>query len=174
MDLDTIIEEFRVCNYKNFDYFYNETKKTVFFAIASIVKDNSIIDDLMQDTYIRFLENIDKYKSKTNIKAYLSTMAHNISINYYNKEKKLIHDERVFDYIPSASSSNDYGEIEAMDMLKDLDDISKEIVVLHVLNDLKFKEIAEIVCKPLGTVLWIYNKAIKELKRKAGGNNEWY
>ena len=172
MDLDTIIEEFRVCNYKNFDYFYNETKKTVFFAIASIVKDNSIIDDLMQDTYIRFLENIDKYKSKTNIKAYLSTMAHNISINYYNKEKKLIHDERVFDYIPSASSSNDYGEIEAMDMLKDLDDISKEIVVLHVLNDLKFKEIAEIVCKPLGTVLWIYNKAIKELKRKAGGNNE--
>lgn len=172
MDLDEIIEEFRVCNYKNFDYFYNETKKTVFFAIASIVKDNSIIDDLMQDTYIRFLENIDKYKSKTNLRAYLSTMAHNITINYYNKEKKLVHDDRLFDYIPSKTSSVDYGEIEAMDMLKDLDDISREIIVLHVLNDLKFRDIADIIGKPLGTVLWIYNKAIKELKRKAGANNE--
>ena len=60
MSLDEIIEELRVCNYSHFDQFYNETKKTVFFSIASIVKDDSIIDDLMQDTYVKFLENISK------------------------------------------------------------------------------------------------------------------
>jgi len=32
---------------------------------------------------------------------------------------------------------------------------------------LKFREIVPIVDKPLGTVLWIYNKAIKKLKEKA-------
>lgn len=172
MSLDDIVEELRVCNYKNFDEFYNETKKTVFFAIASIVKDNSIIDDLMQDTYIKFLENIDKYKSKTSIKAYLSTMAHNITINHYNREKRLIHDDRVFDYIPSKQTDNVYEEIAVLEILKFLDETEREIVVLHVLNDLKFKEIAEIVNKPLGTVLWIYNKAMKELKRKVGAKNE--
>ena len=81
MSLDYIIEELRVCDYTNFDEFYNETKKTVFFSIVAIVKDDNIIDDLIQDTYIKFLENIDKYQSKTNIKAYLSTMAHNLAIN---------------------------------------------------------------------------------------------
>ena len=59
-----------------------------------------------------------------------------------------------------------------LELLKDLDDISREIVVLHTINDLKFKEIAKIVDKPIGTVLWIYNKAIKELQRKVGANNE--
>ncbi|HBY65483.1 MAG TPA: RNA polymerase subunit sigma-24, partial [Acholeplasmataceae bacterium] len=34
--------------------------------------------------------------------------------------------------------------------------------------DLKFKDIVPIVDKPLGTVLWIYNKAIKKLKEKVG------
>jgi len=173
MNLDKIIEEFRECNYDHFDEFYNETKKNVFFSIVAIVKDRDSIDDLMQDTYIKFLENISKYKSKTNINAYLSTVAHNIAINYYNREKRLIHDEAIIDYqVADNNKSNDYQEIEVLDMLKSLDDTSKEIVILHVINELKFKEIAKIVDKPLGTVLWIYNKAIKTLKGEL--KNEWY
>ena len=174
MNLDDIVEEFRDANYTHFDEFYNQTKKNVFFSIAAIVKDNSVIDDLMQDTYIKFLENISKYK-KTSINAYLSTMAHNIAINYYNKEKRIIHDDEIIDYQQDNSNDKNYEYIEALELLKDLDDISREIVVLHTINDLKFKEIAKIVDKPIGTVLWIYNKAIKELQRKVGDNNEkWY
>lgn len=171
MSLDEIIDELRVCNYDNFNEFYNNTKKTVFFSIAAIVSDKNIIDDLMQDTYVKFLENIDKYQTNTNITAYLSTMAHNIAINYFNREKRLVHDERIFDYIPS-NKNEVYDDIEVLDILKGLDDISKEIVILHVINDLKFKDIAGIVDKPLGTVLWIYNKAMKFLKRKVGAKNE--
>ena len=46
----------RVANYAHFDEFYNATKKNVFFSIAAVVKDRSTIDDLMQDTYIKFLD----------------------------------------------------------------------------------------------------------------------
>jgi RNA polymerase sigma-70 factor (ECF subfamily) len=173
MNIDDIINELRVANYAHFDEFYNSTKKNVFFSIAAIVKDNSTIDDLMQDTYIKFLENISKYQPKTSINAYLSTIAHNIAINYYNREKRLVHDEEVIDYISDdTKKKNNYEEIEALELLKSLDPVSKEIVVLHIINDLKFKEIANIVNKPLGTVLWIYNKALKELKKKAGALDE--
>ncbi len=165
MKLDEIIEEFRECNYTNFDYFYNETKKNVFFSIAAIIKDRSVIDDLMQDTYLKFLENIDKYKKNTNINAYLSTIAHNISINYYNKEKRVVRNDEVIDYIQD-KNNDPYDEIEVIELLKDLSDIEREIVVLHVINELKFKDIANIVNKPLGTVLWIYNKAIGFLRKK--------
>lgn len=172
MYIDEIVEELRVCNYAHFDEFYNQTKRNVFFTIASIISDDSAIDDLMQDTYIKFLENIDKYKPKTKINAYLSTMAHNIAINYYNKEKRLVHSDEIIDHIPSPSQNTAYDGIEALEMLEGLDSVSKEIVVLHVLNDLKFKDIAKIIDKPLGTVLWIYNKAIKELKRKVVEKHE--
>ncbi len=171
MSLDEYIDEFRTCNYAHFNEFYDATKKTVFFAVAAIIKDRSIIDDLMQDTYIKFLENIDKYKSKTNINAFLSTMAHNIAINYYNKEKRIVHDEVLMDFIPS-KNPDVLNQIEAIEMLKCLNDIEREIVVLHVINELKFKDIASIVDKPLGTVLWIYNKALKTLKKEVGGNDE--
>ena len=43
---------------------------------------------------------------------------------------------------------------------------------MHAINDLKFKEIASITKKPLGTVLWIYNKAIKKLKEKVGEQDD--
>ncbi|MDR4968237.1 MAG: hypothetical protein RG740_01325 [Acholeplasmataceae bacterium] len=42
------------------------------------------------------------------------------------------------------------------------------MVTLHIINDLKFREIADTIDKPLGTVLWIYNKAIKKLRAKVG------
>ena len=171
MNIDDIVEEFKKADYTHFDEFYNTTKKNVFFSIAAIVKDSSAIDDLMQDTYVKFLENINKYKA-SNINAYLSTVAHNIAINYYNREKRLVHDEEIIDYISDDEKKTNYQYIEAIEMLKGLDDLSKEIVVLHTINDLKFKEISKIVNKPLGTVLWIYNKAIKELQRKAGAINE--
>ena len=172
MTLDEIVDEFRECNYAHFDYFYNETKKGVFFSICAIINDNDVIDDLMQDTYVKFLENINKYQSKTNIKAFLSRISHNIAINYYNKEKKMVHDEEIFDYIPEETNKTPYSEIRVVEMLKCLDDISREIVIQHVINELKFKDIAKIVDKPLGTVLWLYNKAMKELKRKVGGEDE--
>jgi len=174
MNIEEFVNEFRNADYSHFDLFYNETKRTVFFSILSIVKDTSAVEDLMQDTYVKFLENINKY-TETNINAYLSTMAHNIAINYYNKEKRLVHDEEIIDYqqAPEVISKEDkYQYIEVMEMLKDLDDISREVVILHTINDLKFKEIAKIIDKPLGTVLWIYNKAIKDLKRKVGAKDE--
>lgn len=173
MKLDEIIEELRDANYAHFTEFYNETKKTVFFAIVSVIKDRDVVDDLMQDTYIKFLENISKFKSKTNINAFLSTMAHNIAINYYNKEKRVVKDEAVFDFIPDeGNKTKTYEEIKVVELLKELDDISKQVVILHVINELKFREIASIIDKPLGTVLWIYNKAINELKERMQEENE--
>ena len=171
MNIDEMIEEFRVLNYTHFDEFYNLTKKNVFFSIVSIVKDNYAIDDLMQDTYMKFLENINNYKSQS-INAYLSTIARNLAINYYNKEKRIIHNDEIIDYVQSEDKKTNYEYIEVLELLKTLDDTSREIVILHTINDLKFKEIAKILNKPLGTVLWIYNKAIKELKRKVGVTDE--
>lgn len=99
-------------------------------------------------------------------------MAHNIAINHYNKEKRLVHNDLVFDYIKDDTKEEFSTDIEVVEMLKDLDQLSKEIVILHVINELKFKEIANIVDKPLGTVLWIYNKTMKQLRRKVGDSCE--
>ena len=53
-----------------------------------------------------------------------------------------------------------------------LNEKEREIVILHMIDNLKFKEIAKMKDKPLGTILWLYNKAIKKLKRKVEEENE--
>ena len=70
-------------------------------------------------------------------------------------------------YSTQLSNLNFEEQEEIFKILDLLEPMERQIVTLHVINDLKFREIAEIVEKPLGTVLWIYNKAIKKLKEKA-------
>lgn len=163
-----IIEQLRKKDYSSFDTFYALTKKQVFFAIVSIVKDEDLTEDLMQDTYVKFLEKIDQYRSGENPYAYLSRIGRNLAINTYNKRKKEVVSEEIFETIPSEEVVQEEDEQDILKILDLLDQDEKEVVTLHVINDLKFREVAETMDKPLGTVLWIYNKAIKKLKQELG------
>ena len=164
--INLIIQELRTRNYQSFDTFYNLTKNQVFYAIISVVKDKDLAEDIMQDTYVKFLEKIDQYKDGANPYAYLSTIARNLAINLYNQRKREVYSEEIFETIASPEVKDD--EEDIFKILDLLEPDEKEVVTLHIVNDLKFREIAPIVDKPLGTVLWIYNKAIKKLKEKVG------
>ena len=161
-----MIEAFRQKDYASFDEFYGLTKKQVFFAIASIIKDQDLVEDLMQDTYIRFLEKIDQYQSNQNPYAYLSTIGRNLAINLYNKRKRTVYNDEIFEQIPSDDETSDEMDIHAMLSHLDLDE--RQVVTLHIVNNLKFREIAKIMDKPLGTVQWLYHKALRVLKEKYG------
>ena len=166
MDLNTYIKEFKINNYKHFNEFYKETSKQIYFTALGILNDDNDASDILQDTYISFLNNIDSFKIGTNIYAYLTTIARNKSINLYNKNKKIIHNEEILGYIPDGGSSNNYiSDRRAMEIINRLlNRDEREIVIYHVLLDYKFKDIASIMNMKLSTVIWHYNKAMKYLK----------
>lgn len=96
-----IIEQLREKDYKSFDTFYNLTKNQVFYAIINIVKDKDLVHDIMQDTYIKFLEKIDQYKTGSNPYAYISMIGRNLAINTYNKQKRIIRSDELLESIPA-------------------------------------------------------------------------
>ena len=49
------------------------------------IKNQMTIDDLMQDTYMKAIDNLKSYKIGTNFYAWISIIARNTAINYYNK-----------------------------------------------------------------------------------------
>lgn len=166
--IHAIIEQLRNKNYESFDVFYDLTKNQVFYAIIHILKDKDLAEDIMQDTYVKFLEKIDQYKKGSNPYAYLSTIARNLAINVYNKNKRIVASEELIESMPASDDYIPNNEPDIFKILSYLDDDEKEVVSLHIINDLKFREIAKIIDKPLGTVLWIYRKAIKKLKEHIG------
>ena len=118
---------------------------------------------------MRFLNHIDKYKKNTNYFNFLVTIARNLAINEYHKQKRMVYDE---EYIYSVKEESPTNVPDLFYLLDYLNEKEREIVILHMIDNLKFKEIAKMKDKPLGTILWLYNKAIKKLKRKVEEENE--
>ncbi len=160
-----IILEFQKGNYNSFDEYYHETKKMVYLMISNYIKRKEVIEDLMQDTYIKFINNIHRIDVKYNPDAYLAQIAKNLAINEYNKNKKVeINDEY---FVNMAEPQKESSRVD-LSIIDYLDGLEKEVVILRIVDDMKFKDIASALDKPLGTVLWLYNKAIKKLKEKVG------
>lgn len=168
--MNNIIRQLKSGNMDLFDDFYELTKKQVYVAIINIIKNKTICEDIMQDTNLKFLNNIHKYKDKTNVIAFIVTIARNLAINEYNKNKREVHYDLSL-YEEEIVSKTE--ETPLLDLVYEtLSGIELEVFILHVIDDLKHREIAKIMKKPLGTITWIYNKALKKMKEKVGENNE--
>ena len=163
-----ITKEFKNNDFSSFDEFYDSTSRLVYFVISGIVKRKEIAEELMQETYLKFIQSLNTLESNYNPKSYLITIARNLAINEYNKAKKTVYNEEIIDIIPEDKITYNVD----LGIISYLEETEQEIVTMHIVGDLKFREIAKIINKPLGTVLWLYNKAIKKLKKKVGENDE--
>jgi RNA polymerase sigma-70 factor (ECF subfamily) len=165
-----IIKEMKGNDYRSFDEFYSMTSKLVYYVIAGIIKNKDSVEDLMQDTYLKFIQNINNVNPNQNPNAYLAQIAKNLALNEFNKQKRVIVDDTYFTNLKDQSSENGSG-ID-LGIINYLEGVEKEVVTLKIIGELKFREIATILDKPMGTVQWIYNTAIKKLREKVGEENE--
>lgn len=159
-NLDLSIKKYINGDNNEFNYIYEETKKYVYLSIYTYIKNQMVIDDLMQDTYLKAIDNLKNYQLGTNFYAWISRIARNIAINYYNKYKK---EEIVEEHLTSENHNNDSLVSFALDVL---DGLEKEVLVYHIVLNMKFEEISKIFEKPLGTVYSIYKKALSKVKKK--------
>lgn len=165
MDLKELLIQLQNDKMEYFDEFYNLTKNKVFYMAYSILQDYQLSEDILQDTYIKFLKHKKKVKVDGNILSYLLEISKNLSLNYVNKHKKVVNiDNIVFKY--EEQYQEKFEELKLVkDMKKILNENEFQIVILKIINELTNNEIATLLNKPLGTVLWTYNNAIKKLRR---------
>ncbi|MGD9901323.1 MAG: RNA polymerase sigma factor [Spirochaetales bacterium] len=163
--LENNMQKMQTGSEEAFEVVYNITRKKVFFVILSIIKDYGLAEELMQDTYIKIRQTIGSYKIDTNASAWIITIAKNIAINAYNRRKhEVISADAENEYLfYSKTEETVLNNMMLKKLLNHLDEDERQIVILYSMG-YKHREIAKELQKPLGTVLWIYNKAIKKLK----------
>jgi RNA polymerase sigma-70 factor (ECF subfamily) len=155
-----MIKSFQIKDYQLFDTFYDMTYKQVFFTLRKYIKDEMMIEDLMQETYVKFLKYILDVNPDGNIKSYLTTIARNLAIDHLRKSSKVEFNESyVMDYKEEITQTYD-----ALYLLDILSPKEKQIVTLHIVESMTFKDISIIEKEPLGTILWRYQKALKKMK----------
>jgi len=149
-----------------FDVLYHETKTSVYYTILAILKDPSLSEDIMQETYLKALEKIHQFTPRYKFVTWLTTIAKNLAINEYNKRaREQAIDEQEHDYL-FTSSSDAYKEAMIRELMVHLSEDERLIVLYHIVENYKFKDIAKKLDKPLGTVTWSYQNALKKLRDK--------
>lgn len=165
MILDEVtIQELKTSNNKTFEKIYQETVRGVYSMVFSIIRNHTVTEDLVQDIYMRMLVKIDQYRLNSNFYNWLLQIAKHIAIDYYRKNKRtLLVDISAIDlFNRSAGETPDQSEY-FMSLMNKLNQKERMIVLLKVVDEKTHQEIADMLQMKLGTVLWIYQKAIKKL-----------
>ena len=163
---------------------YVEYMPYVFSVIMSVLKNKENSEDVCSDFFIKLMNIAGDFRGGNGHKAYLATIARNMALDHLRKYKK---EELVNDFegtyhdqsddgsevaIKSADvQSHDSAEQEYMqeksvkDALDTLPPPEPEIMNLKIMGQLTFREIAEALKLPMGTVTWHYRQAIERLRR---------
>lgn len=161
--LDKLIIDFKRGNSDAFDEIYELTKTTVYLSIYAIIKNRVIIDDLMQDTYMKALEKIELYKTGTNFKAWISRIARNITINFYNRDKK----ETLYDPLENIEMFDAPVEVSNIDAATSaLDGIEREVFIYRVVLGFGFGDIDKALELKPRQSQYIFKKALDKVKEK--------
>lgn len=140
---------------------YKKYYKLVFHTALLILKDISASEDAMQEVFLKYFLNYEK--GIENVGAWLVTSTKNHCYNYLRQNKKTVDIE----HIPTSTDSPEKLVERKMffdEVLNNLDSDEKEIFTLHVVCELKHREIADIMSLPQSTVRWKYSNAIKKLR----------
>lgn len=146
---------------------YNHLKTPVFTIILRIVQDKALSEDILQDVFIKLYQSPPKPPIK-NPRAYIFQMARNLAIDNVRKMPQFADLDSVENIV--------YHPAEDFSMKMDMNHAMKtlplqecQIVSLRINGELKFREIADMMEIPLGTVLWKYQRAIGRLRSILSG-----
>ena len=143
-------------------YFYY---RLVYFTIMKYISIHNDIEDLAQDVFVDFFNNLNI--KIDNIKYYLLTSAKNKSINYLKSKSNNIEYSDLIKYKNIAECTNNKNYDDLINRFKQyLNDFEIEIIIQHIIYEYSFKELSKIYNKPINTIISIYNRAKKKLKER--------
>lgn len=143
-------------------------------------------EDLVQETYFKAYQAFSSFKPGTNLKAWLYRIMTNTYINSYRKKQRRpqhmpteeITDHQLMNTSTHDSTGLESAEVEALKLLPNTDiadamnQLSEDyrmVVYYADVEGLAYKEIAEIMGTPLGTVMSRLHRGRKQLREALKG-----
>ena len=166
-DIDTngLIEQCRT-DRKSLEILYNTFKKDVFSLAFSILGDYHLSEDCVAETFVRLTQVKRFSKSGGDGKGFILKIARNCAMEIHRRYKKEACSNVIQAYGEAEKTVED--SIYINQLLKNLSDKHRQIVVMRCCNQLSFKEIAKIMRSPESTVKSRYKRAMDILRKKAG------
>lgn len=182
-----VIEEARRGSEAAYRELLSRYERPVFSLIFRMVRDREAAEDLAQETFIKILNNLDRYSPEFKFSSWLFKIANNLTIDHLRRRRV---DTISIEGSPDAATaesakatsiavvSGDESPLEELESRELGTAIERAIgklrpeyracIMLRHVEDKSYEEIAEIVKLPLGTVKTYIHRARHELRAALG------
>lgn len=146
-------------------------KEAVFGIALGILRRHADAEDATHDAFIRAYDNLRRYRLEKKFSTWLFTIVVNICKNklrYRRYHPVVSAGHQIEEIAPDPAAAMERVELEERlrDALAELPAQYRAPLVLRYWNDLTYKEIAEILATPEGTIKTHIHRAKVALKRK--------
>ena len=154
-----------------------------------LTRSPSDAEDLVQDTFVRALRFYERFERGTNLKAWLLRIQFNSFVNKYRRNVKEVSAGEAMSHEPATESTLGRGPLQALldphgaaiapilaqeiqAALAKLPEDHQTVVLLADVEELSYKEIAEVIGCPIGTVMSRLHRARKALQERLSDQAE--
>jgi RNA polymerase sigma-70 factor (ECF subfamily) len=141
----------------------------LFNYFLKLTGNRPVSEDLVQEVFTRILKYRTTYRGEDKYSVWMYKIARNAHIDFLRRQKETVPLEDQFeeaqsaDLIPEERVERQQEAVLISRALKRLSPKKQEIILLSRFQNLKYREIAELMECPVGTVKGMVHRAVQEL-----------
>ena len=176
---DTLIATYREGDDEAFDRLYRRYAARLLGFLIGIGSGSAMAEDIAQKTWLKIITKMDRYQYNGSFQAWLFTIGHHqwVDENRQNRRRRVAESGEATQALLSERNEDPLKQIVFREdrsrlgqALKQLPSALCQTVLLRVDGGLKYRQIAQVMACPLGTVLWRMKEAERRLTRHLTGS----
>lgn len=175
-----LVKQFKKGNGQAIEVLINRHKDRIYTYILFVVKNESLAEDIFQETFIKVINSLKrgKYNEQGVFVSWVIRIGHNLVIDYFRKNKKMptiSNDENEeIDIFNSQDFAEDTIEDEIIqdqiaekvrNLIDELPEEQRQVVLLRHFGNLSFKEIAQQTGVSINTALGRMRYALINMRK---------
>lgn len=146
-------------------------KERLYWQIRNIVKNHEDADDVLQNTFIKVFKNIEKFKGESQLFSWMYRIATNEAITFINnraKKQKISSEELQQQIIDNLENDvyfeGDEIQLKLQKAIAKLPEKQQQVFNMKYFQELKYKEISDILGTTEGALKASYHIATKKIE----------
>lgn len=146
-------------------------QERLYWQIRNILKNHEDTDDVLQNTFIKIFRNIDKFKGESQLFSWMYRIATNEAITFLNnraKKQQISSEElqqQVIENLPNdVYFEGDEIQLKLQKAIATLPEKQQQVFNMKYFQELKYKEISDILGTSEGALKASYHHATKKIE----------
>ena len=165
------IQDEKTINY-GFNFLMDKYQEKVYWVIRRMVIEHEVADDVAQETFVKVWKNIESFKGDSKLYTWIYRIATNEALNHLRKKKRRfflpigdVEQELRSSLDADVYYTGDDIQLKLQQALLKLPEKQRLVFNMKYFEEMKFKDIAEVMEVSVGSLKAQYHHAVKKIEK---------